>query len=217
MFHHKHPYPPFIPKNATKLIVGTLPPPRFSTGNLKKGDVDFCYGSIDGLLWRVLDEIYKLNLDFETTQKAIEQRKQFLIDKNLGICDIVSHCTRKKIDASDLGMQNIELRDMLFYLKKYPKINTLLLTGGNSKNGPEYHLRKILKEQYILFENISEENPKIHQFNFENRIIKVVSLIAPSGSANRAIGSLASYKQLKKANPNFNTIKYRVNQYKNYF
>ena len=35
MFIHKHPYPPFIPKNATKLIVGTLPPPRFYTGILK--------------------------------------------------------------------------------------------------------------------------------------------------------------------------------------
>ena len=55
MFIHKHPYPPYIPENATKLIVGTLPPPRFSNGILKKGDVNFCYGSIDGQLWRILD------------------------------------------------------------------------------------------------------------------------------------------------------------------
>ena len=57
----KRPYQPYIPKNATKLIVGTLPPPRFSIGELKKGDVDFCYGSIDGQLWEILNEIFNLN------------------------------------------------------------------------------------------------------------------------------------------------------------
>ena len=85
MFIHKHPYKPFISINTTKLIVGTLPPPRFSMGNLKKGDVDFCYGSIDGQLWKILDEIFNLNLKFETTELAIQQRKDFLIKQNIGI------------------------------------------------------------------------------------------------------------------------------------
>ena len=149
MIFHKHPYKPFIPKNATKLIVGTLPPPRFSLGNLKSGDVDFCYGSIDGQLWKILNEIFSLNLHFETTQFAIEQRKNFLINKKIGICDIVESCERKKIGASDLGMENIELRNMLFYLENNPTVTTLLLTGGNSKNGPEYHLREQRKEKNI--------------------------------------------------------------------
>lgn len=113
MFLHKHPYKPFIPNNANKLIVGTLPPPRFYKGILKPGDVDFCYGSIDGLLWKILNEIFNLNLLFETTEEAIKQRKQFLIKNNIGICDIVSSCERKKIDASDLGMENTKLRDMI--------------------------------------------------------------------------------------------------------
>ena len=162
MFLHKHPYSPFIPKGATKLIVGTLPPPRFSTGNLKKGDVNFCYGSIDGQLWKILDEIFKLSLVFETTEFAIQQRKNFLIENNIGICDIVASCERKKIDASDIGMENIQLRDMLYFLKKNKNINTLLLTGGNSKNGPEYHLRRLLKEQQIVLDPIVHEIPRIH-------------------------------------------------------
>ena len=102
MFNHNHPYRPFIPKNATKLIVGTLPPPRFSIGEFKKGDVDFCYGSIDGQLWKILDNIFNLKLKFETTEFAIQQRKEFLINNNIGICDIVASCERDKFDASDL-------------------------------------------------------------------------------------------------------------------
>jgi G:T/U-mismatch repair DNA glycosylase len=217
MFLHKHPYQPFIPKNATKLIIGTLPPPRFSQGNLLERDVDFCYGSRNGQLWPILDYIFKLDLKFETSEEAIKQRKEFLINNDIGICDIVNSCIRQKIDASDLGMQDIELRDLISYLKQHPKIDTLLFTGGNSKNGPEYFFRRHLKEYKLKLEVTSNEVPRIHQFNLENRIIKTVSLTAPSGSANRAIGSMDVYKALKQQNPNFNTFDFRVLQYKEYF
>ncbi|RXI37508.1 DNA glycosylase, partial [Malaciobacter mytili] len=112
-FFHFHPFKPFIFNDTKYLIIGTLPPPRFCTKNLKKNDVDFCYGSQDNLLWQVLDKIYKLNLLYDNSKKAIEQRKEFLIKKNIGICDIVESCFREKIDASDLGMKDIKLRDIL--------------------------------------------------------------------------------------------------------
>lgn len=217
MFTHKHPFPPFISDKSTKLIVGTLPPPRFYKGILKEGDVNFCYGSIDGLLWKILDQIFNLNLKYETTVFAIQQRKEFLKNRNIGICDIVESCERKKIDASDLGMENIKLRDILFYLKKFQKIDTLILTGGNSKNGPEYHLRRVLKSKKIPFEVVSNEIPRIHQFYYEGRMIRSVSLTAPSGSANRAIGSNQLYKRMKQENPKFNTFDFRVLQYKKFF
>ncbi|MAQ75261.1 MAG: DNA glycosylase [Aquimarina sp.] len=217
MFKHTHPYPPYFPEGATKLIVGTLPPPRFTTGDLKPGDVNFCYGSIDGLLWPVLDRIFNLNLVFETTDQAIKQRKEFLASCGIGICDIVQSCKRDKIDASDLGMQNIELRNLVGYLQQYPKIDTLIFTGGNSKNGPEYFFRKHLKEYSLKLKVISDEVPRIHQFTLDNRIVKTVSLTAPSGSANRAIGSMSLYKQLKQQNPDFSTIDFRVMQYREVF
>jgi G:T/U-mismatch repair DNA glycosylase len=218
MFLHEHPYPPFIPKGATKLIVGTLPPPRFSMGKLKKGDVNFCYGSIDGQLWKILNKIFKLELTFETSDFAIQQRKDFLIKNNIGICDIVASCERQKMDASDIGMENIQLRDMGYFLKKNSKVHTLLLTGGNSKNGPEYHLRNQLKEKGIPLVPVSHITPRIHEFIIENkRKIEVISLTAPSGSANRAIGSNPVYKALKNKNPAYNTLDFRIAQYKPYF
>jgi G:T/U-mismatch repair DNA glycosylase len=219
MFFHTHPYEPFIPDNATKLIVGTLPPPRFTTGELKVNDVDFCYGSRDGLLWPVLDKLFDLNLKFENTNEAIEQRKRFLIKRGIGICDVVQSSQRDKIDASDLGMENVRLRNMTEILSRHPNIDTLLFTGGNSKNGPEYFFRKHLKQQPegINLKVISDEVPRIYQFLLEGRIIKTVSLTAPSGSANRAIGSMKLYKTLKKKNPEFNTIDFRVLQYNGFF
>jgi G:T/U-mismatch repair DNA glycosylase len=218
-FNHTHPYPPFIHTSSTKLIVGTLPPPRFTTGDLKEGDVNFCYGSRDGQLWPILDRLFELNLKFETTAEAIKQRKQFLIDRKIGICDIVSGAKRDKVDASDLGMQDIELRDVLGFLQKYPKVDTLLFTGGNSKNGPEYFFRKHLKEYNLSLTVVSNEVPRIHEFELPktNRIIKTVSLTAPSGAANRAVGSLQKYRDMKAAFPEKNTIDFRMEQYAPFF
>lgn len=219
MFHHIHPYPPFIPENASKLIVGTLPPPRFTTGELKEGDVDFCYGSRDGQLWPILDKIFGLDLKFETTAEAIAQREHFLIKRGIGICDMVASARREKVDASDIGMLEVELRDLIVVLQQNPKINTLLFTGGNSKNGPEYFFRRKLKEYNIPLELVSNKVPRIHTFEMpENgRIIETVSLIAPSGAANRAVGSLADYKKMKDKFPEKTTIDFRVELYRPFF
>lgn len=217
MFHHTHPYAPFNLKNATKLIVGTLPPPRFTSGDLKKGDVNFSYGSIDGQLWPILDRIYHLGLEYKATQKAIEQRKDFLISRSIGICDIVASCKRSKIDASDIGMIDIQLRDIFSYLEKAPHVTTLLFTGGNSKNGPEYHFRKLAKKRKVTVDILSSVVPREHRFTWNGRTFKTVSLTAPSGAANRAVGSLTLYKELKAQNPEFTTIDFRVLQYAPYF
>lgn len=219
MFLHTHPYKPFLFQEATKLIVGTLPPPRFTIGDLKKGDVDFCYGSRDGQLWPILNRIFKLDLKFETSEEAIRQRMDFLKYKKIGICDIVESAERAKIDASDLGMSNIKLRNIIGYLKELPNINTLLFTGGNSKNGPEYFFRKHLKTFNLELNLISNEIPRIHSFELPltQRTIKTVSLTAPSGAANRAVGSLEAYKQRKRENPDFNTLDFRILQYKAFF
>ena len=207
------------------MIVGTLPPPRFTTGELRPQDVDFCYGSCNGQLWPILDRIFDLGLKYETTEEAVEQRKEFLIDNRIGVCDIVESAEREKIDASDLGMQNVVLRDLTGYLKKHPNIQTVLFMGGNSKNGPEYFFRKQLKEYGLKLKVVSNEVPRIHHLELptivnsveKSRTVKTVSLIAPSGAANRAVGSLQAYKDLKSNNPEFNTLDFRVMQYREFF
>ncbi len=234
MFKHKHPYKPFIQKDTTKLIVGTLPPPRFSTGELLEKDVNFCYGSYYNSLWLFIDKIHNLGLRYDNSNKAIEERKVFLIKNKIGVCDIVDSAERDKIDASDLGMKNIKLRDIISYLKQYPNIDTLLFTGGNSKNGPEYFFRRHLKTYDLKLELVKNEVPRVHQFELpvrlststplstsfvetSNRIIKTVSLTSGSGAANISISRIPLYKQLKAKNPKFNTFDFRVMQYREFF
>lgn len=226
MFFHKHPYQPFIQPDTKTLIVGTLPPPRFSTGDLLEKDVDFCYGSYYNSLWLYIDKIHNLNLRYDNSQEAIDQRKQFLVAHQIGVCDIVESAEREKIDASDLGMKNIVLRDVISYIRKFPNIDTILFTGGNSKNGPEYFFRKHIKSYKLKLELVNNEVPRIHKFIIANedkqsykpkRIIKTVSLTSGSGAANISISRLPLYKKLKAENPNFNTFDFRVLQYSEFF
>ena len=225
MFKHKHPYQPFIQKDTKKLIVGTLPPPRFSTGDLLEKDVNFCYGSYYNSLWLFIEKIHNLNLRYDNSKEAIDERKQFLIEHKIGVCDIVESAEREKIDASDIGMQNIKLRDVIGYLKQYPNIETILFTGGTSKNGPEYFFRKHLKDYNLKLELINNEVPRIHEFVIPNeawesakleRLIKTVSLTSGSGAANISISRLPLYKQLKAKDPKFNTFDFRVLQYREF-
>ena len=213
MFYHTHPYAPYIFSDTERLIVGTLPPPRFTTGALNDEDVDFCYGSSNGLLWKVWDKLYDLNLVYENTHHAIAQRQAFLQREKIGICDIVGAAYRDKIDASDLGMQQPELRDLLGILEQHPKVRTLIFTGGNSKNGPEYFFRKLLKKAKIPLECLDDQVPRKHQFVWAGRVITTYSLTAPSGTANRAIGSMDAYKKNKARNPKYTTMDFRVEQY----
>lgn len=132
---------------------------------------------------------------------------------------MIEYAYRDKIDASDIGIQNAQLRPIISILKSHQSIDTLLFTGGNSKNGPEYFFRKHLKNYPdIKLKTVSDTVPRIYQFQLEQeRIVKTVSLTAPSGAANRAVGGMTLYKKLKKENSEMTTIDFRVLQYAPFF
>jgi G:T/U-mismatch repair DNA glycosylase len=216
-FVHQHPYPPFLPDNCQKLIVGTIPPPRFSTGALHEEDVDFCYGSKFGLLWPILERIFNTELAYENTARAIEQRKQLLVRNRIGICDMVESCTRERMDASDLGMKDIRLRNLKNILTENVQIKTLLFMGGNSKNGPEHLFRKQAKELDWTLRLVDSKSPRINEVELNGRKIQCVSLISPSSAANRAIGGHPLYKKIKSQDAAYTTLDFRVSQFSDFF
>ena len=136
------------------------------------------------------------------------------------------------MESSDLGMMDIRQRDILRQLELHPTITTLIFTGGNSKNGPEYLFRRQLKDQSdtneaavlkasgasdLQLHRVDSEVPRKHQFTLSNRIYTTVSLTSPSNAANRAIGSSALYKRRKRAHPSYTTFDFRVDQYRQVF
>lgn len=176
------------------------------------------------MLWRILDEIFDLGLVYDQSELAVRQRKEFLKRRKIGICDIVESGLRERMNASDLGLKEVQLRDLIGYLRQFESVDTLLFTGGNSRNGPEYFFRKQLREQGGQMRRVNSDSPRIHEFELpgqgrsgDPRIIRTVSLIAPTGTANIAIGSSRSYKEEKQRNPDFTTFDFRIRQYRKFF
>ena len=212
-----HPYRPFIPAGAKRLIIGTLPPPRFSLGELRPEEVDFYYGSCDGLLWPLLARIYGVELHSENSVAAVVERRALLQREGIGVCDMVKSCSRQRVNASDFGMEDILLQDLLGELERHPAVSTLIFTGGNSKNGPEYLFRRQLRSVGLRLFGVDSVIPRRCSFSFAGRVIAAVSLTSPSPAANRAIGGNELYKRRKRENPHYTPFDFRLEQYRRVF
>ena len=169
------------------------------------------------MLWPVLDRIFHLALRYDNSREAVKERQDFLNREKIGICDIVESCRRSKIDASDLGMTEIQQRNIVEQLRLHPTIETLIFTGGNSKNGPEYLFRKQLKDHGLKLQPVSSEVPRVHLFTHQKKVYTTISLTSPSNAANRAIGSNSIYRQRRRADASYTTFDFRVDQYSKIF
>ena len=180
-----HPYEPYIPKGATKLIIGTIPPHRFCdrSEELCPGDVDFYYGSYLNRFWHLVSEVTGIRLAFENTKAAVKQRKDLLKDLNMGIMDVVKICSRKEgkskiAKADDASLEVIETQPLEGLLSKYPDIDTLLYTSGSS-NGVKGQVYRMLKAEHKL---IDKENRE-YQISVNGKEYKVIILYSPSPRA----------------------------------
>ena len=129
-----HPYSPYIPEGAEKLIIGTMPPYRFchkDTEKLFTADVDFYYGSKDNDFWRLLSGILGTELHFLGTEQAINEGKELLRIVNAGVADIINSCYHNEGKSSDTSLNVISLFDISELLFLNPNIKELIYTSSN--------------------------------------------------------------------------------------
>ena len=127
-----HPYAPYIPEGATKLIIGTMPPFRFCPSGgrtLHDNDVDFYYGSRDNHFWKLLSEVTGTPLEFVNTTEAVNQRKQLLKQLHIGITDIVGSCIHRNGKSDDASLFSIEPKPLDKLLLEHPNIEKLIYTS----------------------------------------------------------------------------------------
>lgn len=193
----KHPYPPFIPENATKLIIGTIPPPRFCSPNPKllEGDLNFYYGSRDNSLWEIIGKACGNELRVDSTEKSISNIKQHLTKNGIGITDVVESCVHKNNEASDNKLENIVHKDLRKLLKDNPNVTTLLYTST--------FVKKQVNDIFKTYHSIDKTDNRKQQLKIDGKTYDVVVLYSPSPNALRGLGENGSNR--------------RVEQYKNVF
>ena len=137
----------YIPKGATKLVVGTMPPRRLCINKRESGDLDFFYGSRDNYFWKIVSYI-DINDNKPVTEKnkienvkitSEKMCKDILKKYNIGIIDIVLSCIHNINDkgdslASDDDLLDLKPIDLIEVLKNNKNINTIFCTSNFAKN-----------------------------------------------------------------------------------
>ncbi len=190
-----HPYREYIPKDASKLIIGTIPPFRFCVSGEKRlypRDVDFYYGSRDNGFWSLISEVTQVKLCYENTKKAVDQRKRLLRKLDAGITDIVEKCIHKDGRSDDASLEIIELKALRKLLMDYPNIEELIYTSI-------FVARQVSKIADKKRHAWSHEDPKRGHVVINQVKYPVTVLYSPSPNALRGVSKekrLAQYREV---------------------
>ncbi len=210
-----HPYKPFVPGGATRLVLGSFPPWRFtfddspSINRLKKlqsGDIDFYYGSRSNRFWMIISAIFNAGkLDNSGKIKALLRMRK------IAMSDVVHRCRRVPArSALDQNLRDIEFNNGLHrLLAKNRSISTILFTSS--------FVERIF---YKSFSASTEKDKRTGSFILpdDGRKIRTAVLYSPSNMALRGIRLSSAFKLRKsQAGPDFDADDFRIEQYRKAF
>ena len=185
-----HPYDPYVPENANKLIIGTIPPYRFCVKKFEAGDVNFYYGSKDNYFWDLISEITGIKIDSENSENAIAQRKNLLCKLNIGITDIIESCIHINQKSDDNSLRDIKLKPIKKLLSQYPQIDTLIYTSNYVKK----LMNEIVDKHYHQW---SDKAQRKYTTIIDDKKDNVIILYSPSPNALRHVDSSTRLSQYK--------------------
>jgi hypoxanthine-DNA glycosylase len=97
-----HPHQPFVPKNATILILGTFP----GKSNVNVDGLDeWFYASKRNQFWNIIRGVYNKPL------LSTAEKKQLFTQKGIAIGDIFLKIRRKENNNSDSSLEIVEYND----------------------------------------------------------------------------------------------------------
>jgi hypoxanthine-DNA glycosylase len=116
-----HPFEPFIPENASSLIVGSFPGMEQVTN--KHNREEWFYGAADNLFWPILSEAFGAEL------KTRIQKETFLTTRGIAITDIFTKVRRKEKSNLDKYLTEMEYnKEIKSVIEKF-RIKRLFFTS----------------------------------------------------------------------------------------
>ena len=123
----QHPLEPFLPPNASVLMLGSFPPQR------KRWSMDFFYPNLQNDMWRIFGHIFFNNKEHFLTEnkKAFDKARleEFLTQKGIALYDTATAVIRLQDNASDKFLAVVEPTDIELLLKQIPKCKAVITTG----------------------------------------------------------------------------------------
>ena len=124
------PFPPFLPKKATVMMMGTFPPAA------EKRAMEFHYPNFQNDMWRVYGLIFFNDKDHfrKGDEKAFdpEKIKAFLDQKGIASYPTVYKAIREHGNASDAFLEVVEPVNLKEVLGQVPDVAHICTTGGKA-------------------------------------------------------------------------------------
>lgn len=122
-----HPFPPFLPKHAKVLMMGTFPPPQ------NKWCMPFFYPNYINDMWRIMGIIFfnDKNHFIDLNNKICKEKeiRDFATTIGLALSDTGYKAHREKGNASDKYLDIIEAKNIRELLDQIPECTIILTTG----------------------------------------------------------------------------------------
>lgn len=122
----RHPFTPFVPRNAKVLILGTFPPKPV------RWSMEFYYPNKTNDFWRIMGLIFYDDLNhFRLSDGTFDEPsiRRFLEDKGIALHDTAAAVRRLKDNASDKFLEIVEPVDLGGLLAGMPDCRFVVATG----------------------------------------------------------------------------------------
>ncbi len=130
-----HPFPSIINAHTRILFLGSFP-------SIASFEHSFYYAHPRNAFWPIIEEIF--NVKFENN----EAKKQFSLEKGIGLWDVIASCERS--NSSDTNLKNCIPNDFRTLLKHYPNIKAIAFTGKKSYDLFSKNFKDLEVAQVIL-------------------------------------------------------------------
>lgn len=125
-----HPFPPFLPPDATIMMMGSMPPTPDKWG------MEFHYPNFSNDMWRIYGRVFFDDANYfrNGEQKGFdpERIKAFLLERGIASCPTVRRAIREQGNASDKYLTIVETVDFNDILPQVPNVHTIFTTGGKA-------------------------------------------------------------------------------------
>jgi hypoxanthine-DNA glycosylase len=154
----KHPYKPFVPKNAKYLILGSFPAKAEERGN-------WYYVNPRNQFWPILEKVYNANLT------TIKSKKKLFTNLKIAITDIIYSCEREKGSNLDTNLTNItyNIKGINKILNEN-KIRKIFLTSRFVEKNFKKHFKKFFfKNPEVKLIYLPSPSPRYAAMNIDKK------------------------------------------------
>lgn len=175
-----HPLQPFLPTNATMLMLGSFPPPK------ARWKMNFYYPNFQNDMWRIYGTVFFNDKDYflNSDKNAFNQEKieQFLRAKGIAVFDSGYKIFRQQGNASDKFLQIIEPINLTEVLAQIPQCKVIMTAGEKATET----LLSLLDEERVMLKNGENTSITIAQRQYQLYRLPSSSRAYPLALAKKA-------------------------------